>query len=528
MLHHTRVVAFAAVVALIAGCSEPPTNPAANRPPPVPALTPPVQAQGHRRDDTPWRRMTDAALRDKVSEAGGRVFVGFKDPGASAGVDESGRVLARGPNVAAAKAQLRGLGLHFEIEFLDMPTVVTRIPPGLLTQLRANPSIEYIEPIFPGTYSTQTTTWNVSRVNAPAAWPFSTGAGAKLLITDSGIDNAHPDLAPAVVQSCTSPPDNGLDGFGHGTAVAGIAAAVNNDAQIVGVAHGVALWSSKIGTLAPDPAYATCAVQFGRVNHVNVISMSITLNPYTALTDQINAAYNQDGIVIVVAAGNTNGGAVTYPATLASAIAVSATDQNNNFASFSAAGSKVEIAAPGTTVTGQTGITTTCRGGTVSEFCEFRIEGTSFSTPHVAAAAAILKAYNPSWTNVDIRARLQQSAVDLGPAGRDNQFGFGLLNIVAALNVAQLQPPTNCALQKIPPPANYLKVTWANSGESGVSTEVSIWRNGVWNVVATVAPGITQYFYVLGGQTGQFFARVRHTKTGSLPSSYCTTGSVTV
>lgn len=90
-----------------------------------------------------------------------------------------------------------------------------------------------------------------------------------------------------------------------------------------------------------------------------------------------------------------------------------------------------------------------------------------------------------------------------------------------------LSPPTNCTLQKIPPPSGYLKVAWTNAGQNA-STEVSIWHNGVWNVVSTEAPGISQYFYILGGQTGQFFARVRHVKTGWLPSSYCTTGSVTV
>lgn len=441
MLHHTKIVTIAAVAALIGGCSEStPTD--APRPGPVPQLTL-VQPEGPRRDDTPWRRMTDAELTAKVAEASGRVFIGFKDPEASAGVDEAGRVLVSSKSVAAAKALLRAHGLDLEIEFIDMPTVVTSIPAGLVPQLRADRMIEYIEPIFPGTYSAQTTTWNVQRVKAPESWPSSTGAGKKLLIIDSGIDNAHPDLAPAVVQSCETPPSNGLDQLGHGTAVGGIAAAVNNAIQIVGVAYGVALWSSRIGTLAPNPGYAACAVQFGRVNNVHAINMSFSfLQPYTALTDQINAAYNQNGIVIVVAAGNTNGGAVTYPATLASAIAVSASDTNNNFAAFSAAGPKVELAAPGTTVTNQRGLTSTCLGGTSASSCGFgSVQGTSFAAPHVAAAAAILKAFHPTWTNVNIRNSLKNTAVDLGVAGRDNKFGYGLINIRAALDYVLPPPP---------------------------------------------------------------------------------------
>lgn len=398
------------------------------------------QRQGPSRTDTPWRGMTDAELSAKVAEAQGKVFIGFKDPTAAAGVDEAGRVLASASSLVAAKAQVRALGIEITYEFVDMPMVLARMPTALLSQLRQNPLIEYVEPIFPGTYLEQTTTWNVQRVRAPEAWVSSTGSGAKLLIIDSGIDNAHSDLAPSIVHTCLPFPDDGRDEFGHGTAVAGIAAALNNTIQIVGVAHGVSLWSSKVGSFAPDAGAAACAVQFGRINGVHAMNMSISVSAHTGLTDQINAA-NSAGIVLVAAAGNTNGGAVTYPATLDAVIAVSATDTNNVFASFSAAGSKVEMTAPGTTVTGTRGLTSTCLGGTSAPTCGFgRVEGTSFAAPHVAAAAALLKAYNSSWSNAEIRRRLGAGATDLGAAGRDAQFGYGLLNIPGA--IAANPPPS--------------------------------------------------------------------------------------
>lgn len=398
--------------------------------------------QGPSRRDTPWRGMSDAQLSAKVSEADGRVFVGFKDAFAVAGVDEFGHVIASDSSVRNAKALLRAFGVPLEFEFTDMPAVIARVPAMLVGQLRANRLIEYIEPIFPGRYGAQDTTWNVKRVNAPGAWAsYSTGSGAKLLITDSGVDPSQPDLAPTVVQTCVPYPDDGSDEYGHGTNVAGIAAAANNDIQILGVAHGVALWSSKIGATAPDPGYAACGVQFGRTNHVNAISMSFYMSPYTALTDQINAAYNQDDIVVVALAGNGKGGPVTYPGNLGSVIAVSATDTNNAFASFSSSGPEVELTAPGTTRTGVKGITTTCRGGGYSDFCDLLVEGTSFSTPHVAAAAALLKAYNPSWSASEIRRRLGAGATDLGPTGRDSQFGYGLLNIPAAITAPSVPPP---------------------------------------------------------------------------------------
>lgn len=428
---------------LLLGCSDLPPGPSGIT---LPAVSLAEQTGGRGRMDTPWRRMSDTELASKISEASGRVFIGFKDPGTAMGVDERGRVRTTAASVALAKEQLLALGIQISFEFIDMPTVVARMPAALLSEVRQHPLIEYVEPIFPGVRNSQTTPWNVDRVNAPAAWVQSNGSGAKLLIIDSGIENAHPDLAPAVVQSCENPVTNGLDSYGHGTNVAGIATAVNNDIQIVGVAYGVSLWTSKDGDRDPDPAFTACGVQFGRVNSVHAINISTSYPPYTALTDQINAAYYQDNIVVVAAAGNTNSGAVTYPATLDAAIAVSATDDNNNFAVFSAAGSQVEVAAPGTTVTGVTGLTTTCLGGiSCNVFSGSRIEGTSFAAPHVAAAAALLKAYNMRWSNAEIRRRLGAGATDLGAAGRDVHFGHGLLNITGA--IAADPPPSS------PPPA---------------------------------------------------------------------------
>lgn len=374
--------------------------------------------------------MTESELTAKIAEAGGSVFIGFKDPAAAGGVDEFGRVLASAASVVAGKAHARALGIEITYEFIDMPMALGRMSPARLAQLRASPLIEYVEPILPGIFLSQTTTWNVQRVRAPEAWSSSTGNGAKLLIIDSGIDNAHPDLVPAVIQACDG--TDGRDQISHGTAVAGIAAAVNNTIQVVGVGHGVSLWSSKVGTNVPSGGAAACAVEFGRINNVHAMNMSFSVAPHTGLTDQINAAYSA-GIVLVAAAGNTNGGAVTYPATLDAVIAVSATDTNNAFGSFSSQGSKVEITAPGTTVTDARGLTTTCLGGSSSSNCGFLVQGTSFAAPHVAAAAAILKAFNGSWSAAEIRRRLGAGATDIGPSGRDAQFGYGLLNIPGAI-----------------------------------------------------------------------------------------------
>jgi minor extracellular protease Epr len=195
---------------------------------------------------------------------------------------------------------------------------------------------------------------------------------------------------------------------------------------------------------------------------------------HTCLTDQINGAYYQNGIVIVAAAGNTSGGAVTYPATLDAAIAVSATDTTNAFASFSASGSKVEIAAPGTTVTDVRGITSTCLGDISCAFVGSEIkEGTSFAAPHVAAAAAILRSYNSSWSNFEIRRRLGAGATDLGAGGRDPLFGYGLLNIPGA--IAADPPPPSVSIIGNTEIEAYLSCQWSAAVSGGTSPYSYSW-----------------------------------------------------
>ena len=159
--------------------------------------------------------------------------------------------------------------------------------------------------------------------------------------------------------------------------------------------------------------------------------MSFGLSPSTAVTDEINGGYNYDNVIFIAAAGTTNGGSVSYPATLANVIAVSAIDSTLSWASFSAVGSKVELTAPGVNV-----LSTALQYGQVCSNGSATValcSGTSMAAPHVTGAAALIKAYNPTWTNAQVRARLTSTATDLGTSGFDNYFGYGLINLTAAI-----------------------------------------------------------------------------------------------
>ncbi len=276
--------------------------------------------------------MSDEDLRGEVERANNLVFIGFKEAEQVEGVDGRGRVLVSDATVLLGKEAVRNTGATFRFEFDDMPSMAAVIDPADLSELRRNPVIEYIEPVTTGRRLSQDTTWNVKKVNAPPAWVSTTGGGEKLLIIDSGIQENHFDLYSPVVGLCDT--TVGLwDVVGHGTEVAGIAAATDNSIGIIGVSHGVSLWIAKDGDEEPSALATACGVQMGRANGVAAINISTGFDDANvALTDQINYAYYTDDILVVAAAGN-DAGAVAYPASLAAVVAVSATTSSDTFAS---------------------------------------------------------------------------------------------------------------------------------------------------------------------------------------------------
>ena len=155
---------------------------------------------------------------------------------------------------------------------------------------------------------------------------------------------------------------------------------------------------------------------------MQVVNMSLGASsaPFAAEL-AMNAAYSA-GVLLVAAAGNSGnrfgiGDNVTYPARFCTVIAVAATTQSDDRASFSSTGPAVEIAAPGV------GISSTFNDGGYRQF-----NGTSMASPHVAGVAALVIAGEAGLSVSDVRARLRDTADDLPPAGRDNHTGYGLVD----------------------------------------------------------------------------------------------------
>lgn len=266
--------------------------------------------------------------------------------------------------------------------------------------------------------------WGVDRIDAELS--NQTGVGVKVCVVDTGIDKDHPDLQANLVggknfvaKGATVDPTKWDDDNGHGSHVAGTIAAVDNAIGVVGVAPSASLLAVKVlnrqgsGYLSDVVAGIDYCVQ----NGAKVVSMSLGSNSdVQALHDAVDAAY-ASGVLLVAAAGNDYGGAVSYPAAYDTVVAVSATDSADNVASFSNVGPEVELAAPGV------GILSTYKDGGYAT-----LSGTSMATPHVSGAAALAWEANPLLSNAEVRALLQSTADDLGAAGKDNLFGYGLVD----------------------------------------------------------------------------------------------------
>lgn len=261
--------------------------------------------------------------------------------------------------------------------------------------------------------------WNLKPIQAEKAWSAGlTGKNVKVAVIDTGI-SAHDELTVSGGTSTVSYTSSYSDDNGHGTHVAGIIGAKHNDYGIDGIAPGVQLYAIKAldqnGT--GDLESILKGIDWSIEHGVNVINMSLgTSTDSQILHDAVDKAY-QKGILLVAASGNDgNGHPVDYPAAYSSVIAVSATDEENGIAGFSNTGAEVEFSAPGTSI--------------ISTYLHQQFaagSGTSQATPHVTGMLALFKQLYPNETSAGLRQQLQQNVNDLGDAGRDQLFGYGLI-----------------------------------------------------------------------------------------------------
>lgn len=297
--------------------------------------------------------------------------------------------------------------------------------------------------------------WGHTRIHSAAAWDLTTGSDALIIaIIDTGIDESHPDLAGKLVAGFDFVDDDAdpHDLNGHGTHVAGIAAAVtDNGIGIAGTSWGARLMPVRVlgETGSGTSADIASGIAWAATNGANVINLSLGGPTYTQATqDAVDAAWGA-GVLVVAAMGNfrTQGNPTMYPAASNHVLAVSATKSNDTYAFYSQYGDHCDLAAPGGEMAyyhDPNGVYSTMPTYSVyltthdmySYLNYDTLQGTSQAAPFVAGAAALVRTIAPGLGPDAVQQLLESTTTDLGPVGWDPDYGWGLLHSEAAVEAA--------------------------------------------------------------------------------------------
>lgn len=354
----------------------------------------------------------------------------------------------------------------------------------LLEALRNNPNVDYIQPNYSNGVAfgsgspisvvkmkrrwTQTTPWGVLAVRAPQAWAAGyTGQGINIGMVDTGADLSpvgHPDLAFVplygmftnfTAHNSNDPCQNYLEpcwweDIFHGTGVIGAAVGRDNADGSVGVAPAnttpmlAKAAANGVGLREEDFADAVLHVTNNWnwfSDPVRVAVTSIGFDDaflHNVLHDAFIQAAAQNNVLWFAAAGNNNygnGGFVVAPARFDEVVAVSALSQNLNLTDSSSTGPEVELAAPGENLR----VSWNRQDDDTGQY-EFTrvVSGTSYAAPIAAGVARLALEKFPTWTASQLRGAMQNYARDLGAAGRDNLYGYGMVDAPCLIN--QLSP----------------------------------------------------------------------------------------
>ena len=318
--------------------------------------------------------------------------------------------------------------------------------------------------------------WHYPAINLPDAWDITTGSRAAndviVAVVDTGVFLAHPDLDEQLINGYDFISDvtNANDGDGiddnaddpgdgensnswHGTHVAGtVAAETNNNDGVAGVA-----WHAKImplrvlGTRGGSGYDIIQAIRFAAqlsndsntlpTQKADIINLSLGGYGSSQASQDAYSEARAAGVIVVAAAGNENTDQLSYPASYEGVISVSATGSDNSRASYSNYGSLIDIAAPGGDGDTNNGVLSTLvnddSNGSREPAYEF-YQGTSMAAPHAAGVFALMRAVYPNLSPDELDHLIEAQAIstDLGDTGRDDFFGFGLIDALKAVEAA--------------------------------------------------------------------------------------------
>ena len=293
--------------------------------------------------------------------------------------------------------------------------------------------------------------WDMKIIKAHDAWNTVLGSDTvTVAVLDTGVEYTHDDLSGVTRGDDYSNDSDGndpMDRDGHGTHVAGtIGATINNGIGMAGLAQVEILAVQVLNDSGSGSDWSVSQGITFAETRADIINLSLgcacVASDLPATRDALASAYSNN-VLIVAAAGNDGSSEPHYPSDDPNAISVSATSKADTIASYSNWGDNIELAAPG----GDQGRGPYWKTYILSTYLNngyAYATGTSMASPHVAGVAALVLAENPGLSNDDLRAHLQNTADDLGAAGKDQFYGYGRVNAQNAVetSLSPNNPPT--------------------------------------------------------------------------------------
>ncbi|MFJ6165160.1 S8 family serine peptidase [Micromonospora orduensis] len=322
--------------------------------------------------------------------------------------------------------------------------------------------------------------WHLGSLATAEANKLSNGDGVTVAVPDTGV-HPHPDLTGNLLQGTDILSGGGGNGQddrnSHGTGMAGLIAAHgqgnNNGARGIAPRAKILPIRSSTEDNESKPDDLGRAVEYAISSGASVISISSAGSSSPVLRQAIRAALAAN-VVVVAAAGNRPADSeVGYPASEVGVLAVGGVDRSGAHATVSVAGPEIDVVAPAVDIY-STSINGKYRKGT----------GTSDATAIVAGAAALIRSKYPYLPAQEVAHRLTATAVDKGPPGRDDEYGYGVIDLVAALTADV--PPLGFESASAPAGAGASTTAGARPGDDGDGATV----RGLVTLAVIVTAGV--------------------------------------
>jgi len=406
-------------------------------------------------------------------------------------------------------------------------------------------------------------------INLPEAWDITTGIPASgqvvVAVVDTGVLRGHEDLQGKLLiedgYDFILNPNQALDGNGldndaddpgdramgnsssfHGTHVAGtIAAASNNNKGVAGVSWGAKIMPLRVLGLQGGTSYdigqaclyaAQLTNDSGTIPSVKADIINMSIQGYGSFSQADQAVYTQvrnAGVIIIACSGNKNKFTTSYPGSYDGVVSVASVDMEKNRAPYSNFHTTVDVAAPGGDSSVdrngdgyQDGVLSTGgddSSGTIRMNYRF-MQGTSMASPHMAGVVALMEAVSPGDLTPQMLDDLLISGKiteDIGTAGRDNEFGYGLINAYKAVLEAK-------GTATAPDPRLAVSPADLNFGTRQTTASLAISNSGGGTLSIQGVTDDKNWLTVFGSGLGTYVATV--TRSGLAPGTYSATITV--